>query len=83
VWSCDTFESLECKKQHAASIFVTDAMVQKRLERRPEIQQMWSSQVVGSWFCDDDETADDFLLRANRFLRDHNRHSMCIFAGRR
>ena len=56
-------------------------MVQQRLERHPEIQQMWSNKVVGSWFCDDDETADDFLLRGSRFLRDHIRHSMCIFQG--
>jgi hypothetical protein len=42
---------------------------------------MWSNKVVGSWFCDDDETADDFLLRGSRFLRDHIRHSMCILQG--
>ena len=80
LWSRDKFELRECKKQYAPSIFITDAMVQKRLERHPEKQQMWSSQVMGSWFYDD-ETAEDFLLRANRFFRDHTKDSSCILQG--
>jgi hypothetical protein len=76
-WSRDKFELLECRKHHAASVFVTDAMVESHLEGHSEIRQKWSSEVVGSWF-DDDEKCDQFLLRANRFLHEHVALSMGI-----
>ena len=76
-WACDVFEGLECRKQHAAGIFVTSKMICDHLHGKPDVKLKWENQVERSWFYDD-EPASDFLLRANRFLREQMTHSVCI-----
>ena len=76
-WARDVFEGLECRKQHAAGIFVTSMMISDHLHGKPDVKLKWENQVERSWFYDD-EPASDFLLRANRFLREQMTHSISI-----
>ena len=78
----DDFEGLECRKQHAAGIFVTSMMVCDHLRGNPDEKLQWEKQVERSWFYDD-EPPSNFLLRANRFLREHMTHSISILQGGR
>ena len=71
MWKSVEFEMLECNKEFAAGIFIIDMMVKKHLKESQEFAQKWETEVVQSWFHTDDESAADFLLRANRFLRVH------------
>jgi hypothetical protein len=69
-WSRADFERSGCGKQFAAAIFVTDMMVRHSLCWHAESVRMWLQDVVKSWF-QNGEDASAFLLRANRFLREH------------
>ena len=80
LWGREVFEGLECRKQHAAGIFVTSMMICDHLHGSPDVKLKWENEVDRSWFYDD-EPASDFLLRANRFLREEIIHSMSILQG--
>ena len=79
-WGRDVFEGLECEKQHAAGIFVTCMMICDHLHGKPDVKLKWENQVERSWFYDD-EPPSNFLLRANRFLREQMTHSISILQG--
>jgi len=80
MWKSVEFEMLECNKEFAAGIFIIDMMVRKHLKESQEFAQKWETEVVQSWFHTDDESAADFLLRANRFLRVHIVNGMMMIA---
>ena len=61
---------MNCSKENAAAIFVTDKIVRDHLKGVAESSSMWERDVVAGWF-DNSEDASAFLLRANRFLRRH------------
>ena len=74
-------ESCECRKEHAAGISFTDAMVEHALRGNENAKQKWRDNVVRGWFDKTDEPALAFLSRANKFLRnpDHSIKGMRIF----
>ncbi len=73
-------ESCECRKEHAAGISFTDAMVEHALRGNENAKQKWRENVVQDWFLTD-EPFSAFLSRANKFLRDpeHSIKGMSIF----
>jgi hypothetical protein len=73
-WDRATFESGEYNKDYAECVFITDNMVQHYLNGHAKCKDKWSASVLQSWLHDD-EPVSDFLLRANRFLRD-SEHSI-------
>ena len=81
LWTKETKEGWNCHKTHAAGIFFTDSMVEHALLRNENGKRKWREIVVQGWFDQPDEPDSDFLLRANKFLRDpeHSINDMCIF----
>jgi hypothetical protein len=73
-------ESCECRKEHAAGISFTDAVVEHALRGNENAKQKWRENVVQNWFRTD-EPSSAFLSRANKFLRDaeHSSKGMSIF----
>ena len=69
-WSKADFRRMNCTKQCAAAIFVTDKLVQHSLRHHAEIVREWQQDVVKNWF-QNGEKASAFLFRANFFLRTH------------
>jgi hypothetical protein len=69
-WTRAEFKRLGCNKPFAAAIFVTDVMVQQSLEGHAASGLAWQQDVVKSWFTNGEE-ASTFVLRANKFLREH------------
>jgi ankyrin repeat protein len=69
-WTRAEFKRLGCNKPFAAAIFVTDMLVQKSLKGHAESGLAWQQDVVKSWFTNG-EDASTFVLRANKFLREH------------
>jgi len=68
LWDCTKFETLRCEKEFSAAVFVTAMMVRRHLQRHSEMFYKWEQDVVHGWFQNDD-TASEFLDRANKFLR--------------
>ena len=62
------FAGIGCMKQHAAFVFMTDRILQQCWAEHAASMEKRDESVLQSW-CDDDEPADVFLSRANRFLR--------------
>ncbi len=69
-WTRAELKRLGSNKHFAAAIFVTDMMVQQSLPWHAESGLAWQQDVVKSWFASGEE-ASAFLLRANKFLREH------------
>jgi hypothetical protein len=69
-WTRAEFKRLGCNKPFAAAIFVTDVMVQQSLKGHAASGLAWQQDVVKSWFTNGEE-ASTFVLRANKFLREH------------
>jgi hypothetical protein len=69
-WTHADFKLLGCNKPFAATIFVTDMMVQQLLKGHAESGLAWQQDVVKNWFTNGEE-ASTFVLRANKFLREH------------
>jgi len=69
-WTRAEFKRLGCNKPFAAATFVTDVMVQQSLKGHKESGLAWQQDVVKSWFANGEE-ASTFVLRANKFLREH------------
>eukprot|EP00802_Teleaulax_amphioxeia_P006502 Tamp_06506.p1 GENE.Tamp_06506~~Tamp_06506.p1 ORF type:complete len:693 (-),score=91.17 Tamp_06506:100-2178(-) len=77
LWSVEDFQLLGCRKEYAAAIFVTNSLVLHHLQRRADSLAIWKREVENNWF-ETDESAPAFLLRANRFLRQHLIEEMII-----
>jgi hypothetical protein len=61
-----------CIKEFAAAIYVTDLMVRHHLKGHAASLGLWEGNVVKSWFEPENvQDASVFLLRANKFLREH------------
>ena len=69
-WARFEFELMDCSKKYAAAIFVTDKMARHHLRGHDDVVRVWQQDVVRDWF-QNNENASAFLLRANRFLRQH------------
>jgi len=61
----DTFQGKPC----VASIAIIDHMVQDLPRNNSSSLKFWQENVVRFWYTTSDETASDFLMRANEFLR--------------
>lgn len=71
LWARDEFQLLKCSKESAAAVFVTDCFVRHHLgESDRESLRVWQQDVTRDWF-ENEESASVFLVRANRFLREH------------
>eukprot|EP00802_Teleaulax_amphioxeia_P006519 Tamp_06523.p1 GENE.Tamp_06523~~Tamp_06523.p1 ORF type:complete len:520 (+),score=79.96 Tamp_06523:1013-2572(+) len=70
LWSLDDFQRLGCRKEDAAAIFITNRMVLHLLQRQSDSLAIWKREVENNWF-ENVESASSYLLRANRFLRQH------------
>jgi hypothetical protein len=61
-----------CSKEFAAAIYVTDLMVRHHLRGHAASLGLWERDVVEGWFEPQNfQDALVFLLRANKFLREH------------
>jgi hypothetical protein len=69
-WALPDFKSCKCQKENAAGIFFTDRVVQHALCGNKESKERWKNEVVKDWFENKADTDSDFLIRANRFLRE-------------
>jgi hypothetical protein len=61
-----------CIKEFPAAIYVTDLMVRHHLKGHAASLGLWERDVVKGWFEPENvQDASVFLLRANKFLREH------------
>lgn len=71
MWDFAEFERLDCSKPHAASVFITDKIIQLNLKEHEESAQKWKRDVTQGWFENAEEEASAFLKTADTFLREH------------
>jgi hypothetical protein len=70
LWTLPDFKSCTCQKDNAAGIFFTDRVVQHALRGNEERKERWGKEVVNDWFNNTADAASDFIIRANKFLRE-------------
>ncbi len=75
LWMPD-FKSCKCQKGNAAGIFFTDRVVQHALRGNEERKDRWKEVVVNDWFNNTADAFPDFLMKANRFLREDLQRSI-------
>jgi hypothetical protein len=68
LWTLPDFKS--CQKENAAGIFFTDRVVQHALRGNEERKERWKKEVVNDWFNNTADAGPDFIIRANKFLRE-------------